>query len=94
MNTKELLRLYTMNCRNVYLVYEKLFNQVVKRFEANKSVTVEHLEKSSTMYLIARMAAREVSKYGDVTPSVIDKRAFRHDLACEIIKNAKGVASI
>lgn len=94
MSTKELLRLYTMNEISIYLVYEKLLNQVIKRVEAKKSVTLEHLEKCSTMYLIARMAARKVIEFEDTPVSILDKRAFRHDLAAEIIEDAKGVGSI
>lgn len=94
MNTKELLRLYTLNERSIYMVYETLVNQVVKRFEANKPVTVEHLEKCSTMYIIARMAGRVVNEFENTPVSILDKRAFRHDLANEIIENAKGIASI
>lgn len=95
METKELLRLYTLNTCEIYLIYETLFNQVEKRFKANKPVTVEHLEKCSTMYLIARRAAAVVQEFEGVTPpSNSDKRAFRHDMACEIIENARGVASL
>lgn len=94
METKELLRLYTLNTCEIYLICETLFNQVEKRFKANKPVTVEHLEKCSTMYLIARRAASIVKEFEDITPSNLDKRVFRHYFACEIIENARGVASL
>lgn len=94
MNTKELLRLYTLNSQDIYLVYETLLNQLVKRFEAKKPVTLEHLEKCSTMYLIARMAARKVQELEGKSATILDKRAFRHNLAAEIIEDSKFLATI
>lgn len=88
------MRIYVNNVTSVYLVLEKLQNQIVKRYEKGKEVTFEHLVKCSTMYLLARMAANAVRDYDHSTPTIEDKREFRKWLSLTLIDDCKYLAGI
>lgn len=90
---ENLIIIYALNSREIYLTYEWLENCVCKRMKSGQACTVEHLAECATLKKIVRESSKIVKEFDGNTPTNEDKRSARYELAARIIDEAKYIVS-
>lgn len=86
MNTKDLLRLYVNNSRDVYMLTEWLASCIEKKKRRNQRFDIMRLASCPTMRRLVNLAARLVFENEGVNVSLKDKKEIREEHAAYILE--------